>query len=667
MFLALSTCVIGSSFGASTKGSRRHQTSTAGPQVIWISQPVLPGQTVLVRGAHLDSVQTAQTVTSGEMLPISQQTSTNLALVLPADLPAGPVAVTLNGVLTLNVNVPEPYFSQEYTDRANGNQRLIRIFGRCLAMGSTTPTLSLLTTNGSLPLTATSTSMYEIDAPAPTGLPAGSYTVQISTNAGGVVSTTSTAVALDSSTPNVSSTAFTGAHNTGADVSAALRAALQQVSAQGGGALTLSAGTYQVSGEIDIPANVALIGVSSAKTIIRFVDGATPPENLLTLADGSCLANLAVTAIDTGYASTLQAAVYITGSHCEVAACNIQGKNCAIQFNAASDAWIHDTVFENGNSGWSKLVAVSNLVFERNQVEGGDATSTAGLVYSDEPNGMCSQNLVFQSNSIHSFQGNNREGLTTDSNGGLIYGPIAQSKGTQVVIRRGAGTQDPAWIGAGLFIVSGTGMGQYRQVVSISGDKIGIDRPWDIPLDTTSYGTVVPIIRRVLVLGNSFADCGSAVQFYGTSIEATVDGNQSQRVTSFSNVGKLYGIGLQPSWYIQWLNNTFSGQSYAISSGKRVTVTTMLSSVSAPPTTIRPVPILVAGVIMRGNNLMDGAYINLGTTVSTSTPSLDGAVVEGNTVTGAAIGVNLLGLTNNLFIGINSFINCLVQIQYPGS
>jgi hypothetical protein len=90
---------------------------------------------------------------------------------------------------------------------------------------------------------------------------------------------------------------------------------------------------------------------------------------------------------------------------------------------------------------------------------------------------------------------------------------------------------------------------------------VTLERPWDIPPDSTSHLVIVANRSQIVITGNHFSDASVAVQFYAQSYGIIVDGNQAERT------GGMYGLSWDFWWearktrrfsicmFNQWLNN----------------------------------------------------------------------------------------------------------------
>jgi len=96
---------------------------------------------------------------------------------------------------------------------------------------------------------------------------------------------------------------------------------------------------------------------------------------------------------------------------------------------------------------------------------------------------------------------------------------------------------DPVFV----FITSGRGVGQFRQVAGNDKDTVFVRQPWDVMPDATSCFAVLPLTFRDLYVNNSVIDCDGRVKLaWGSLVECVVAGtlayhNEGLCTTSWIN------------------------------------------------------------------------------------------------------------------------------------
>jgi hypothetical protein len=121
----------------------------------------------------------------------------------------------------------------------------------------------------------------------------------------------------------------------------------------------------------------------------------------------------------------------------------------------------------------------------------------------DSYGGGYAHHIYIGSNKISQVWGNDREVMTYDNAGNAYYGHIAKTDGTKLTIASGFDPKSHSYTnrveGGAMVVVSGTGAGQYKRIVSWPGSINGtsgvfeIDSPLAAPLDATSVVEVMPM------------------------------------------------------------------------------------------------------------------------------------------------------------------------------
>jgi hypothetical protein len=256
---------------------------------------------------------------------------------------------------------------------------------------------------------------------------------------------------------------------------------------------------------------------------------------------------------------------------------------------------------------------------------------------------MASQNVYYARNHLSLMHGWDREAMTSDAGGGAYFGAVESADATRVTLAADPETNGRDWAGGALFILDGKGRGQYRRIASLAGREVTVEVPWQVPPDASSTVSITMLQTHYLFADNSFTDAGVAIQLYGMAIEHLCDGNRSTRTAGFHNFGMRYH-GIQPSWYIQWLNNEIAeGNSYRSGHDNyQLSGEAHLGIFAQPPGGDVKTP-LTLGCIARGNVLKSNAHLAVGGSDPYnpvySHPSVQDAIVEGNSVSDADVGI----------------------------
>jgi len=290
------------------------------------------------------------------------------------------------------------------------------------------------------------------------------------------------------------------------------------------------------------------------------------------------------------------------------------------------------------------------VIFEDNTVEGGDLMSSGGVLSSTTA-GACLENIWFSENCFRLLQGWDRDAIGTKGAAMAYLGPGQNASGTNLSLTGQPNwTQRANWRGAGVFILSGRGAGQYRRVVSYAGQVVQIDRPWEVLPDSGSTVLISTVQRHYLVVDNEFTDTG-AVQLQAGSVECIVDGNTGVRMKGFTGAGIWDGSGCGPAWYCQFIDNRVIEGNYYHGNGAENSALTVIS-VSQPPYN-GP---LAYGTILRGNQLENNAFIRV-------VGDCRDVLVEGNSISNARIGISLDESATNLLVNANTFTNVATPIR----
>ncbi|MGY8524580.1 glycosyl hydrolase family 28-related protein [Paracidovorax citrulli] len=156
--------------------------------------------------------------------------------------------------------------------------------------------------------------------------------------------------------------------------------------------------------------------------------------------------------------------------------------------------------------------------------------------------------------------------FTTDGGGGAYLGKIASSSASQVTL-----AADPNWDMVGtsnpenvlVSIVAGHGVGQYRALRSIRGRVLELERPWDVPPDSSSVIDVTTGYLRISVSHNEFHNMHghelNSVLFFGGVFDSVIDHNYNENAGNGIAVAAYgpYGINSYlPTFNVDCIDNT---------------------------------------------------------------------------------------------------------------
>lgn len=234
----------------------------------------------------------------------------------------------------------------------------------------------------------------------------------------------------------------------------------------------------------------------------------------------------------------------------QVAACIFAGQGVAIKNNTIYGNW--KVTHGNGNLLFSFPGSIKQMDLSNNFFQSVDHEGTL-----DDGDQIIVRAIVFQSwhggNHDRIYIGSNnidRAGNPWDNSGEIIlfelptsltvYSPTSVGPATITL----SGTwRSNSLIGQTAAIIKNTGIGQFRRIVANEGNKITLDRPWDVMPDKTSILSLNTSADNVVIYDNNVngipnyyeqESATSGIQLYGAAFNNVIVKN------SFSNVH--YGI-----------------------------------------------------------------------------------------------------------------------------
>jgi len=608
-------------------------------------------------------------------------------LTVPADFDMGVYRyeiVTPTGSASGLLNNPVLYWAQGDLGRAASPGGELRVFGRCISLAS--GALLRFERQGSDERTVVPVrngSLWAASAPVPTTLPPGSYAISVWNGYGGIEAW-SNSVKIEIRHPEavsrrtVSIQEYGGRGDGLSDDTAAIDAGLADI-AKTGGTLFLPRGRYLLKRAIVIPKGVTLRGADKDLTSLLWPDFETPPESLISgerdfsIEDLSLYASNHHHVISGGFSdrdgaggnvrirrvrirasafrghiseseisrrlSTMKTgvggpngadAIRLRGANLEISGSDILASGSSLFILDSEGVAINDNVFHNGRGGWYSISGSRKVLVERNEFVGMDLGASGGGVNSLFSQTGSSENIWLFKNKFRMMYAWDREAMTTDGPGGSYFGLVEKFDHRKLFVVGPLTHGSRSLIGQGVFILDGRGAGQFAQIEASDGAMLVLDRQWEVSPDHTSLVTVTAMVQHYLIIENEFADAGTAVQLYGTSVEQIIAGNTAERTAGFINQGRWYDH-FQPSWYIQYLNNRIvdgtvyrGGPDNAIFSGDAV-----IGAYGLPDPRIRSP--LVRGIVVKGNWLAENARIEVSRCTG-GAPTVRGVVIERNIV-----------------------------------
>lgn len=625
------------------------------------------------------TVATAQAV---DVRP-EQVSASSLKFTIPKDFGPGAYRYSFghgHGI-TSALNIPSVYWVQGDLGGTSSPGGWLRIFGRNVARTSNAVATLTAADGRSITLKAAFGGIWDASFPIPPDVPVGAYVVRL-WNGNGDASAWREAGAWRVERRPLPSATTLDAKSFGArgdgehDDTVPLSGALQALGSRGGGTLWLPRGYYKLSASLVIPAGVHLRGEDQRLVRLIWPDLPTPPYALIEGSSNFSVEGLTIFAsnhahiISGGFRTgsnigipdaenivirrvTVRASMYrghltpvqttdrlinalklssggpdtlrLSGRNLVVEDCDFYGSGRSLYLQQPRSARIERNRFYNGRWGWYSISGADGVIFENNDVIGGDLQSTGGGLNTLGKHEMFAQNIAFLRNRLQMLNGWDREAVTSDGPGGCYYGQaVAISDDLQTVTLSSPATgvaQDlEKCIGAGFFVLGGQGIGQVRRIRSVQGQTILLENPLDVPTDNSSIVSLTTLQRHYLIIGNELSDAGNGVQLFGSSVEHVVADNVSRRTWGFLNRG-LYYRAYQPTWYTQFLHNRISEGDLT-----RDSFIGTWGSQRSP----NPAPLSFATII-RSNALAEGAHIEVKGYMKNA-PGVRDVIIEGNQI-----------------------------------
>lgn len=552
----------------------------------------------------------ALTVDGWTAVRVLQAGRQSVKAVVPADWPAGvyAVRVRVGGETSapLLVNAPDPWWVQADEGRAGTPGGWLRVFGKCLHFAGQARVLLRAEGGAETPLEVTKATCWALTANLPQDVTPGRYDVLVHHGLGGAAAWRK-AGELDVVPPVVWKTDVFAVAVQGEDaaVDAAIHEALDKARANGGGVVFFPRGTYDVKGPLVVPPHTVLRGQGMGLSSLHWPDFETPPESLI-VANDCAIEDLSLYCRKHDRVITNEAAserlrlsrvriranafmmlnqpgetfrgrkaperinegyvLRLTGRNLQIADCDLWGSGAVLSidphgFTGQRGPWhgvIHRNRIAYGSTG-HLFENVDCLIFEDNDVMG-RGTSAGGNGISSYWNNF-SRHIYYANNHLHDIYGVDREALTLDADGAAYCGKAGSVEGTRLVLaeepqfRSYAPVPHTDYRGAVVYILDGTGAGQYRTVTANAGRDWTVDRPWDVPPDGSSFLSIVPFRGQNLFIGNKFEDCGP-LQMYGSAADVVIAGNKAARMDGLFAWGlSQHGWGWHPAWRCQFLDN----------------------------------------------------------------------------------------------------------------
>ena len=575
-----------------------HSAGAESPVVFWASDPVRPGEVVVVQGGRwgkqpqveLSRSEDAKAKAPETITPL-QCSEDSLKFLVPASWKQGiyRFEVHAEGAKSAPValNAPDPWWQQGDWGKEASPGGWLRIFGKCLSFDDHA---SVLLRNGGkdTKLNPKQQEVWSLNVGLPSDLTAGEYQVFVHNGYEGQEGWKEVGnIHIGPHAPVWKSdsfdvTAFGAVANDGMDDTAAVQKALDAADANGGGIVCLPRGRFQMNDPIRIPRRVLLKGAGMKLTELYWRDATEPMEALIYGSNSFGIEDMTIMAANHRYGiladdgdkpdagnvtlrrlhvhlnrfEQLQAeqavrrflpmpwehAICLGGENVQVTDCEVFSSRSPFGFKALRHSVVRNNRFFEGDV--AHMFSGEAIILEDNEIEGGP-TGRGGADYAAK--------LYFARNKIGMTPLADGEGFTTDG-GGNAPAKLVSGEGTHLTL--GSDIDWNRWTRKGttpacICIVEGTGAGQCRKIASCKGREVDLERPWLLPPDATSVLHVIPYsFQQNLIVGNQFHDV-TVMQSYAWAIDWILAGN---RFTRAGGIRVTTHAG-DPAWYMQWLEN----------------------------------------------------------------------------------------------------------------
>ena len=559
------------------------------PAVIWVSQPVEPGETVMVYGGPWTDVKGIE-LSGPERRTVRPLKATDdcLSFVYPADWPLAAFTARVTsgaaGSVEFRVNAPDVWWLQGDAGRSASPGGWLRAFGRSIGYHKGA-SLELRGAGRVIKLPAADCDRFSLRVELPKDPIAGRYEVFLKNGldeqpvSAGRIEIAPYKEPWPEKIFNVVD--YGAVANDANDDSRAVRAALADIAANGGGVLYFPRGRYGMRGTLELPPNTLLRGEDMTLSQIYWLDEDAPKGPLVSGKHHFGIENIFLVAgnVDEGFVVTppekddhwkkegvllrrvrarfLHTDNFIAeesfrrsqagGMPLRITADLVRVVDCDFYFSKGDSAVSGDYLLASGNrfeGPGCGYLGGRCCIFENNNSEGRGMSFANGT--------RC---FYLKGNRIGGVYGDgDRETFTFDGGDPAYADTVVSAADRTVQLKPGGWRHGPEiWVDRPIFIVGGKGAGQMRFITRVDGRDVQIDRPWDLQPDTDSYFAIAQVRSKLLFVDNHDRD-GNPFAMYGSAVDAVVAGNTLARTGGLHAHGMFKGAP-EPSWFIQFLGN----------------------------------------------------------------------------------------------------------------
>lgn len=567
------------------------------------------------------AVQSDDDVKFGDWTPVKPLQSSDISLkaVIPAAWPQGIYKCRVRKEDAVSkevlINTPDVWWFQgdEGVNRARVGAWL-RVMGKCLDFGKQAQII-LSDSKGEHSLELIDRSCYNLEAAIPSELAPGIYQVEVSNGHSRVCCGELEILPTAQPDKRQLSILKYGADPTGMeDSTLAIVQATERLSSLGGGTVYFPRGRYRIDSVLRsgtfidsplwIPENVKFIGDGPDLTCLWWPDRDEPLPALLEGNNDFSIENLAI--YTQGCHSTIihgksgvrlrnllirancyymtndngqrahhkrklegpgasGAAIFLWGDNNQVTDCDIYTSVMAFDLRQGRGSRIaNNTAFAKNMHSMS---GCREMIFENNSYTGNQLTAGGNNIALHMGASIC-KHIYYAGNKFNHIYGGDHEAFTLDGHGTAYLGKVKSLDGKHFKLTGKVFPHDKKAKGAmhdmhdtAVYIIEGTGAGQYRFLSSYNGNEIELEKPWDLEPDESSLVCIGGFNGRHLFIGNTATDTGTLIQLYPPNCECIVAENRSVRASNINSLGKLGKhkevnfVRCEISWYNQFLDN----------------------------------------------------------------------------------------------------------------
>jgi hypothetical protein len=417
--------------------------------------------------------------------------------------------------------------------------------------------------------------LYERWASVPEDLAPGVYDIHVHNGAGGLAGWGGPVKLTVEPTPepvrNVVNAQDAAARGNGIDDDTeALRKALIQAGEAGGGIVYLPPGRYAISATLWVPSGVTLQGAGPGSSVLTVLDSnpmrfdvpteiaAAMPGHfrarmqegnrgaMLWMRDNSAVTDMAFVdgprvlhAIFGSYTGCRIERCTMRMTHAPMAAVMVEWgshgfvlRDCDIAAAAGGLFMVHGPhtqAYIGGNTirclhpGTANNLFVRSFIhsiIENNTVRDGDRNWVSQLSHASCYHSILQGNLFTNNIPRRHNAGENMY----ESKSATWHGPVSRADANTVTLER-ASFEDGSLKGMFAVVLDGPGLGQYRQVLSNTGNTLAVEPPWDVLPDSSTHVMVGYAYVETLWIDNTEEHTANWTGFWGNNFGHVIDGH----------------------------------------------------------------------------------------------------------------------------------------------